>query len=101
MPTIALILAAVLLALKDVAAEKDKPFKIKAGELKQITEACKPKVEQLPADSPLREVHRVYSGSAEHGPNIELILSARHLQGLLALCQEAPKSPVTPQPTKA
>lgn len=98
MRTIAVLLAAVQGTLKEVAAGKDKPFTITAGELKQVTDAAKAKAMQFHADNPLREVHRVYSGSAEHGSGIRLILSARHLSGLLTLCQEAPKSVPPPPP---
>jgi len=124
MRTIALILAACVLAVKDVAADKDKPFVILAGELKQITDAVKSKVEHLrakwqadvkaaeeksepaPAADPAFEIYDSYSGAAnQHGPGIQFTISARKLQALTSLLPEGakvdpPKPPAPVAPPK-
>lgn len=115
MRTIAVILSAVLLALKDVAAEKDKPFQILAGELKHITDAVKTKVEHHiakwkadvaaaqakdeppPAADLVCEVFESYSAAAQHTPGVMHIVSARKLSLLLAQLPESAK-PAPPKP---
>lgn len=114
MRTIAIILTAVALALKDVAADKTKPFVILAGELKQITDEVKAKVEALrvkwladvkaaeakgevtPAADPVCEIFDSYSGAAnQHGAAIQFTIDSRKLQTLAALLADAPK-PLAP-----
>lgn len=122
MRTIAVLLSAVLLALKDVASEKDKPFVVFAGELKQITDAVTSKVDQLlakwkaevaaaeaknepaPDADPVFEIYESYAGAAtQHGAGIQFTISARKLATLAALLPEAakaevPKPPAPPKP---
>lgn len=78
-----------------LAPAKDKAFVMLAGELKQITDACKVKAESLAASDPLREVYRVYADCAnQHGTAIQVTLSARNVQSLIGLCSaDAPRAP--------